>query len=143
MEVWQLYLLVSVDRIRELFEFLVAVGVIYILVWFICWVAWKFFFKHDTYYDGSPMNSKDTVKQVDGVFRAARIKLVSILTIVAILLLTLIPTRNELIFIYVTNKITTNEEIVGIPEKVLELANLKLDDLIEEVEGEVSDGESE
>jgi hypothetical protein len=44
----------------------------------------------------------------------------------------LIPTKNEAIAIYVIPKIANNEQIQSIPPKLLELVDIKLDELIEQ-----------
>lgn len=53
-------------------------------------------------------------------------------TIIGGLLLTFIPTTKELVAIYTIPKVVNNEQVQAIPEKLLELANLKLDDLLQE-----------
>lgn len=52
--------------------------------------------------------------------------------ILGALMLTFIPSAKELVAIYAIPKVVNNEQVQAIPEKLLELANLKLDDLIQE-----------
>lgn len=48
------------------------------------------------------------------------------------LMKTFIPSTKELVAIYGIPKVVNNEQIQAIPEKLLEFANIKLDDLVEE-----------
>jgi len=48
------------------------------------------------------------------------------------LLITFIPSTKELVAIYGIPKVVNNEQVQTIPEKLLEFANIKLDDLVEE-----------
>lgn len=49
------------------------------------------------------------------------------------LLSTFIPSTKEIVAIYAIPKVVNNEQVQQIPEKLLEYANLKLDDLIQSV----------
>lgn len=60
------------------------------------------------------------------------IKLSVFAVVLGALLTTFIPSTKELVAIYAIPKVVNNEQVQAIPEKLLELANLKLDDLIQE-----------
>jgi len=55
-----------------------------------------------------------------------------LMLVIGTLLTTFIPSTKELVAIYAIPKVVNNEQVQAIPEKLLELANLKLDDLIQE-----------
>lgn len=73
-----------------------------------------------------------TIKPIEWKNAKKYFNLGALALIIGALMKTFIPSTKELVAIYAIPRVVNNEQVQAIPEKLLELANLKLDDLIQE-----------
>lgn len=115
----QIYWLITLPKIAE------GIGVVLIILGFV--LSSFFGICHVYLRAGEEPKTSDSFKFVIKSFKSGLIILV-----IGTLLKTFIPSTKELVAIYGIPKVVNNEQVQAIPEKLLEFANIKLDDLVEE-----------
>lgn len=126
-----LYLVLIADNIRSTAGLVITINAVGIPVCFIFFAAFASEYEIE----------RDTIKNIlSGCFAKILITLGVLINIACILVLTFLPDTKKLAAGVIIYSVTSNEELQKIPNNVLEILNLKLDEiedqLIEEVEEE-------
>lgn len=135
MEIWQLYLFTIIDDVKSGMVTIFTLCIVILLLGVIFYIFLDSMFNADLFETES--------KKFHQIVK--NLKPFIVICIIAAIISSLnifIPTQKELAFIYITNKVTTNEELIKIPDKVLEIVNLKLEDIKNNLEEEEDDQET-
>ncbi|OQA66287.1 MAG: hypothetical protein BWY36_00919 [Candidatus Diapherotrites archaeon ADurb.Bin253] len=155
MSMWLLYFLVKLDAIGSMFGWFTFISVIVL----VAYIIYKLF-TIQSIADRNYMRGDEKIedfkaqKKADGDKAFAELKKgimkYSMISLMFILLTVLIPSTKEVAFIYVVGKLSQTTEVQNmaknslhvaenatkIPDKALEILNLKMNEYLEEVKGE-------